>query len=104
MSPGLLGHLNDWILLGDSIILIEAGILAIILSSELPYKPPKFLFGAIYFTRSIFEVVTKKFVYAFRVIDTKSITQSKRLSATNIITSFINDLTRIYEVANKVPP
>ena len=105
ISPGLMGHLNDWVLLGDSIIAIECGILAIVLTAELPYKLPKFLIGAIYLTRSLFKTLSKMFVYAHMAVNKiKSQLQIKRAFNLNKMTEKLNDLTGIYELPNKAPP
>lgn len=42
-SPTLLGQTNTYILLGDSLTLIEAGILAIVLSAELSAQRSRFM-------------------------------------------------------------
>lgn len=105
ISPGLMGHLNDWVLLGDSIIAIEGGIIAIVLSAELPYKIPRFLIGALYLTRSIFKTLSKMFVYAHMAMNKiRSQLLIRRAFSLHQISEIFNDLTRIYEVPNKAPP
>ena len=42
-SPSLLGYTNTYILLGDSLTLIEAGILAIVISTELSVQKSQFI-------------------------------------------------------------
>lgn len=106
ISPGLLGHLNNWILLGDSLTLIEGGILAIVLSLELPYRVPKFLIGAAYLTRSLFKTISKKISFACMFIykSIQPISKITNFFGLNQIKQLLNDITRIYEVPNKAPP
>lgn len=53
-SPSLLGHANTYILIGDSLILIEAGILAVVLSAELSARRTQFTMKAFNYTQALF--------------------------------------------------
>ena len=67
-SPGLFGHLNNWILLGDSLTAIEVGIIAIVLSSELSDRRSKYL-AEIYYSLKLSTVKSfKYFKYVYSVV------------------------------------
>ncbi len=51
-SPNLLGHTTTYMLLGDSLMLIEAGILAIVLSAELSARKTEFMARSLKYIRS----------------------------------------------------
>ena len=51
-SPTLLGHGNSYILLGDSLTLIEGGILAIVLSAELSARRSRFMARSFLYIKS----------------------------------------------------
>lgn len=53
-SPTLLGYTSTYILLGDSLTLIEAGILAIVLSAELSAQRSRFVANAFGNMQSLF--------------------------------------------------
>lgn len=62
-SPSLLGHTNTYILFGDSLILIEAGILAIVLSAELSAQRSQFMVKIFDHIQSQFTDSLKRVVY-----------------------------------------
>ena len=53
VSPTLLGHGNSYILFGDSLTLIEGGILAIVLSAELSVRRSRFMTGGFLYIKSL---------------------------------------------------
>lgn len=61
--PFLLSESNGYVLIGDSIILIEGGILAIVLSAELSARKSKFMIGSFVYFRSLFATRTRTLAY-----------------------------------------
>lgn len=62
-SPTLLGYTDAYMLLGDSLILIEAGLLAIVLSAELSAQRSQFIMSAFAYIQSLFTNPLKDVLY-----------------------------------------
>lgn len=63
-SPSLLGHAPTYVLLGDSLTLIEGGILSIVLSVELSAQRSRFISRSFGYVLSLFTTPRKKLAYA----------------------------------------
>lgn len=63
-SPTLLGHAGREILVGDTLTLIEGGILAIILSAELPARQSRFLARGYLYIKSQLAARPRKLTYS----------------------------------------
>lgn len=77
-SPTLLGQTNNYVLIGDAISLIEGGILAIILSAELPARKTIFMATSFYFIQSLFASKLKLQTY-YPLLATAANTQEATL-------------------------
>lgn len=63
-SPTLLGHAGGEILVGDTLTLIEGGILAIILSAELPARQSRFMAKSYLYIKSQLAARPRKLTYS----------------------------------------
>jgi hypothetical protein len=63
-SPTLLGHAGREILVGDTLTLIEGGILAIILSAELPARQSRLLAKSYLYIKSQLATRPRKLTYS----------------------------------------
>lgn len=63
-SPTLLGHAGREILVGDTLTLIEGGILAIILSAELPARKSRFLATSYLYIKLFLATRPRKLTYS----------------------------------------
>ena len=63
-SPNLLGHINGWMLLGDDLMLIEGGILAIVLSAELSIRRTELLTSSLINMRLLMATRSRKLTYS----------------------------------------
>ncbi|HUC95629.1 MAG TPA: hypothetical protein VMR76_01565 [Candidatus Saccharimonadia bacterium] len=64
LSPSLVGHLNTWVLLGDDLTLIEAGILAVVLSAELSARRTRFIASGYAYLHSRLATQPRRSVYS----------------------------------------
>lgn len=63
-SPTLLGRVQDYMLLGDSLALIEGGILSIVLSAELSARPSRFIARSYLYFKLFLTDQSRKFTYS----------------------------------------
>lgn len=64
ISPDLFGHLNSWMVLGDVVTLIEGGILAIVLSTELSARRTNLMARSFINIQSFVATRPSKLVYS----------------------------------------
>ena len=64
LSPSLIGHLQTWMLIGDDLLLIEGGILAVILSAELSVNRSLAIFRGFIIISSMLTIRYRKFIYS----------------------------------------
>ena len=74
-SPNMLGHLNTWMRPGDDLTLIEAGILAVVLSAELSARRTRFMARSYAYVQSLFATQPRKLVYSVVSQETNIIKQ-----------------------------
>ncbi len=79
-SPTLLGHASSYMLIGDSITLIEGGILAIVLSAELSARRSRFTARGFVYIHSLLSTQPRKLVYSPALLPVK-ILRKAELSA-----------------------
>jgi hypothetical protein len=105
-SPGLFGHLNNWILLGDSLTAIEVGIISIVLSSELNYRKTEYLIKSYYHLRLIFVKRFENFEYVYSLVlmYAEIILQDIRGSIADIFELISKELNRPVNIESNVPP
>lgn len=70
-SPTILGYSNNYILIGDALTLIEAGILSLILSADLSVRRSKFVAKSFVYVRSPFVSHSSKLIYTPPLSPTK---------------------------------
>ncbi len=100
ISPNLFGHINNFLLIGDSLYLIEGGILAVVLSAELPYKKyhlRKTIFGSIY--SNVYSLRNQMFASPIIASTLKSTKYD--FDSLNMVT---NKLSKRNFIFNKTPP
>jgi hypothetical protein len=74
-SPSLLGHLDTWMRFGDNLTLIEGGILAVVLSTELSARRTTFMARSYAYVQSLFATQPRKLVYSVVSQETNVIKQ-----------------------------
>jgi hypothetical protein len=106
LSPGLLGHLNNWVLLGDSITLLEVGILAIVLSAELPARRTRNMIRIFYYGRLLFISNPKELIYSLLVVakSFRFVGLARKELLKNRTASIYKELMGTFNIPNKVPP
>ena len=62
-SPSLFGQFNSYMLIGDALVLVEGGILAIVLSAELYSRESKFMVWSFAYLQLLFATRTRKLAY-----------------------------------------
>lgn len=63
-SPMLLSHASSYTLIGDSLTLIEGGILAVVLSAELSARRSRYMARGFVYIHSLFAAQPRKLVYS----------------------------------------
>ncbi|HEY4964113.1 MAG TPA: hypothetical protein VIH90_05450 [Candidatus Saccharimonadales bacterium] len=64
LSPSLLGHLNAWVLPGDDLALIEAGILAIVLSADLSARRTRLMAAGYDYLQSLLVTPSRRLIHS----------------------------------------
>ena len=104
-SPSLLGHLNTWMLPGDSIMLIEGGILAVVLSAELPARRTKFMAKGYTYVQLLLSIQLRRLVYSTTIVPDaiQGTTLFERVLGTGKAFPVLEELVRGSLVVDKVP-
>lgn len=105
-SPGLFGYLNNWILIGDSLTLVEIGIISIILSSELTSRKTEYLSEMYYYLRLLFENRYERYKYFYLIFryNISLILQNSRGLGLNINKFKYIHIKTIARIQSNVPP
>lgn len=106
-SPTVLGYGSGYMLIGDSLTLIEGGILAVVLSAELSARKSRFMARSFIYIRSLFASQPRKLTYSPSLLSANLLKQESHimplLSADRALPIFERLLaTRI--ALNKLPP
>lgn len=75
VSPTLLGHSNGYILIGDTLTLIEGGILAVVLSTELSARKSRFPTKNFLYIKLLLASRSKKLIYPTQLASKTSVAQ-----------------------------
>lgn len=70
-SPTVLGYSDSYILIGDTITLIEGGILSVVLSAELSARRSRFMARSFVYVRSLFASRPIRLAYSPPLLPTK---------------------------------